>query len=287
MHFVRAKALLNRDNGMNVYRGCAHGCVYCDSRSRCYQFTHPFEDIEVKENAPELLEQILCSKRKKIMIGTGSMCDPYQPCETELCIVRKCLELIYAYGFGATVLTKSDRVLRDIDILTDINAKTKSVVQMSLTIADEELSHKLEPNVCTTMERYKALKAFQEAGVPTVVWMTPLLPFLTDTRENITAILDLCIDAGVMGIICWNIGMTLREGNREYYYQALDRHFPGLSQRYKEVYGNSYEVISSNNRELIHLFNERCERYGILHTPDDCFAYLHEFPGFEEQLKLF
>lgn len=254
MHFVKAKSLLTRDNGMNIYRGCLHGCAYCDSRSRCYQFAHPFEDIEVKENATELLEKILRTKRKKIMIGTGSMCDPYQPCEMELKIVRHCLELIDQYGFGAAVLTKSDRVLRDLDLLESINRKAKSVVQMSLTISDDDLSRKLEPNVCNSRRRYDVLKEFQKAGIPTVVWMTPILPFLTDTRENLETILGWCVNAGVKGIICWNIGMTLREGDREYYYRVLDRYFPGLSQKYREVYGNSYEVNSLRNAELMPFF---------------------------------
>ena len=287
MHFVQAKSLLTREKGMNVYRGCMHGCVYCDSRSKCYQFTHPFEDIEVKENAPALLEQILRTKRKKIMIGTGAMCDPYQPCETELKIIRRCLELIDHYGFGAAVLTKSDRVLRDLDLLADINRKAKAVVQMTLTIADEDLSRKLEPKVCTTRRRYEVLKEFQEAGIPTVVWLTPILPFLTDTEENVDKILDWCIDAGVKGIICWNMGMTLRDGNREYYYQALDRHFPGLTQKYRETYGSSYEVISSRNTELMDMFHARCEEHGILHTPEACFSYMHELPEQYEQMSLF
>lgn len=287
MHFVQAKTLLNRENGMNVYRGCMHGCVYCDSRSRCYQFTHPFEDIEVKENAPELLEKILRTKRKKIMIGTGSMCDPYQPCEMDLRIVRRCLELIDRYGFGAAVLTKSDRVLRDLDLFTSINRKAKALVQMTLTIADEGLSRKLEPNVCNSRHRYEVLKELQRAGIPTVVWMTPILPFLTDTKENVETIVDWCIDAGVKGIICWNMGMTLREGDREYYYRALDRYFPGLSLKYREKYGNSYEVVSSRNAELMTWFHDQCEKHGILHTPETCFAYMHELPERYEQMTLF
>lgn len=287
MHFVKAKSLLTRDNGMNIYRGCLHGCAYCDSRSRCYQFAHPFEDIEVKENATELLEKILRTKRKKIMIGTGSMCDPYQPCEMELKIVRHCLELIDQYGFGAAVLTKSDRVLRDLDLLESINRKAKSVVQMSLTISDDDLSRKLEPNVCNSRRRYDVLKEFQKAGIPTVVWMTPILPFLTDTRENLETILGWCVNAGVKGIICWNIGMTLREGDREYYYRVLDRYFPGLSQKYREVYGNSYEVNSLRNAELMPFFHEQCEKHGILHTPEDCFAYMHELPERYAQMTLF
>ena len=287
MHFVKAKTLLNRENGMNVYRGCMHGCVYCDSRSRCYQFTHSFEDIEVKENAPELLEKILRTKRKKIMIGTGAMCDPYQPCETELKIVRRCLELIDRYEFGAAVLTKSDRVLRDIDLLESINRKAKAVVQMSLTIADEGLSQKIEPNVCSSKRRFEVLKEFRKAGIPTVVWMTPILPFLTDTKENLETILDWCIEAGVKGIVCWNFGMTLREGNREYYYQALDKHFPGLTQKYIDTYGNSYEVISERNSELMQRFREQCTRHGIMYTPEECFAYMHELPERYEQMSLF
>ena len=287
MHFVQAKTLLNRENGMNVYRGCMHGCVYCDSRSRCYQFTHPFEDIEVKENAPELLEKILRTKRKKIMIGTGSMCDPYQPCEMDLRIVRRCLELIDRYGFGAAVLTKSDRVLRDLDLFTSINRKAKALVQMTLTIADEGLSRKLEPNVCNSRRRYEVLKELQKAGIPTVVWMTPILPFLTDTKENVETIVDWCIDAGVKGIICWNMGMTLREGDREYYYRALDRYFPGLSLKYREKYGNSYEVVSSRNAELMTWFHDQCEKHSILHTPETCFTYMHELPERYEQMTLF
>ena len=287
MHFVQAKSLLTRENGMNIYRGCMHGCVYCDSRSRCYHFTHPFEDIEVKENAPDLLEKILRTKKKRIMIGTGSMCDPYQPCEMELKLVRSCLERIGRYGFGAAVLTKSDRVLRDLDLLADINSRAKAVVQMSLTIADEDLSRKLEPHVCSSKRRYEVLKEVRKAGIPAVVWMTPVLPFLTDTKENVEEILDWCIDAGVKGIVCWNMGMTLREGNREYYYQALDTHFPGLSQKYREIYGNSYEVLSRRNAELMSRFHETCEKAGILHTPEDCFAYMRELPERYEQLSLF
>ena len=287
MHEVEAKSLLTRWGSMNLYRGCAHGCVYCDSRSRCYQFTHPFEDIEVKRNAPELLEAVLRSKRKRIMIGTGSMSDPYQPCEESLCLTRRSLELIDRYGFGASVITKSDRVLRDIDLFDSINRKAKSVLQMSLTVADDALSRVLEPNVCPSSRRYEVLKAFQRRKIPTVVWMTPFLPFLTDTDENLERLLDWCFDAGVRGIICYNIGMTLREGDREYYYQALDRHFPGLSDRYRTVYGNAYEAVSENSGRLMASFHARCEARGVLHDPEQCFAYLRKLPEQNEQLSLF
>lgn len=287
MHFVEAKSLLTRWGAMNIYRGCAHGCVYCDSRSACYQFTHRFEDIEVKQNAPELLEKLLRAKRKRGMIGTGSMSDPYQPCEEELRLTRRCLETIERYGFGATVITKSDRVLRDIDLFCRINDQAKSVLQMSLTIADDDLSRILEPNVCPTSRRYEVLKQFQQRGIPTVVWMTPLLPFLTDTEENFDRILEYCLDAGVKGIVCWNVGMTLRDGDREYYYRALDRHFPGLSGRYRVKYGNAYEIVSDGSDKLMARFHSLCEKYGVLHDPEACFSYLHELPETNEQLSLF
>ncbi|MBQ3264415.1 MAG: radical SAM protein [Ruminococcus sp.] len=287
MHFVQAKALLTKWNGMNIYRGCSHGCIYCDSRSECYQMKHPFEDIEVKENAPELLEKILRTKRKKIMISTGSMSDPYQHCEEKLRMTRKCLELIDRFGFGASVITKSDLVLRDIDLFDSINRQAKSVLQISLTVADDQLSKVIEPHVCTTSRRYEVLKEFRKRNIPTVVWMTPLLPLLTDTQENIRTILDYCIDAGVKGIVCFNIGMTLRQGDREYYYKALDRHFPGLSREYRKRYGNTYEVNSPDNTRLMKLFHTTCEQHGILHTPDECFRYIAEMPEKTGQLSLF
>ncbi|MBR6040282.1 MAG: radical SAM protein [Clostridia bacterium] len=287
MHFVTAKSLLTRSNGMNLYRGCAHGCVYCDSRSVCYQFTHAFEDIEVKQNAPELLEEILRKKRKKIVISTGSMSDPYQPCERELKLTRRCFELIEKYSFGASVITKSDLVLRDIELFDSINRKAKGVLQMTLTIADDRLSRLLEPNVCTTSRRYEVLKKFQERNIPAVVWMTPILPFLTDTEENIRTILDYCFDAGVKGIVLFNAGLTLRDGDREYYYRALDRHFPGLSDEYRKRYGNAYEVNSPDSEKLMRIFRSECEKHGVIHDPDACFRYIAEIPDRQTQMSLF
>lgn len=287
MHFTEARSLLTRMNGMNLYRGCAHGCVYCDSRSACYQFTHRFEDIEVKQNAPELLEAILRKKRNRIVISTGSMSDPYQPCEKELKLTRRCLELIDRYGFGASVITKSDLVLRDIDLFDSIDRKAKSVLQMTLTVADDGLSRILEPNVCTTSRRYEVLKEFQARGIPSVVWMTPILPFLTDTEENMRTILDYCFDAGVKGIVLWSAGLTLREGDREYFYRALDRHFPGLSARYRERYGSAYEVNSPASEKLMRIFHAACEKRGVIHDPDECFRYIAELPARQKQMSLF
>lgn len=275
MHFVRAKGILSAKNGMNLYRGCVHGCIYCDSRSKCYNMEHAFEDIEVKENAIELLEDALKRRRKTCMIGTGAMTDPYIPLEEEIENVRKALELAYRYGFGFTLITKSARVLRDLELLKKINERAKCVIQMTLTTADENLCRILEPNVSTTRERFEALKILQDAGIPTVVWLCPILPFINDTSENISAILDYCIDAGVYGIINFGMGLTLRDGNREYFYAQLDRHFPGMKERYIKSYGNRYELASPRNAELLELFHEKCENHGIVHNNDRIFEYLN------------
>ena len=290
MHFVDAKGILTGSGGwggMNIYRGCTHGCIYCDSRSRCYQFTHPFEDIEVKRNAPELLENALRSKRKRCMIGTGSMSDPYMHCEESLGLTRKCLEIILKYGFGAAIQTKSDRILRDIDLLEEINRKAKCVVEMTLTTYDDELCRIVEPNVCTTRRRIEVLEEMQRRGIPTVVWLCPILPFINDTEENVGRILDECVRVGVKGIICFGMGMTLRDGDREYYYAALDRHFPGLKQKYVDTYGYAYEIASPNADKLMALFMSVCRKNHILCTQDACFADLRELPDKTEQMSLF
>lgn len=286
MHYVKAKGILSAQNGMNLYRGCTHGCIYCDSRSKCYQFTHDFEDIEVKQNAPELLEETLRSKRKRCMIGTGSMCDPYMHCEEQLQLTRKCLEIIDRHEFGLAIQTKSDRILRDLDILKSINQKAKCVVQMTLTTYDEGLCKILEPNVCTTKDRVKALQIFRDNGIPTIVWLTPILPFINDTEENIEGILNYCIEAKVYGIINFGMGVTLREGDREYFYEALDKHFPGMKEKYHKRYGYAYEVPSDRNRELMELFRQKCKENGIVCDVDECFRYLHEFPEKYQQLSL-
>ena len=286
MHFVSAKSILTtRPCGMNIYRGCSHGCVYCDSRSKCYHFTHDFEDIEVKQNAPELLEEALRKKRKRCMIGTGSMCDPYIPIEKELCLTRRCLEIIDRYNFGAAVLTKSDLVLRDLDLLSSINKKAKAVVQMTLTTADDELCKILEPGVCPTSRRVQVLRECKERGIPTVVWLSPLLPFINDTRENIDAIAGFCAEAGVKAILCFGIGLTLREGNREYFYAALDRaalrdsRFAGMKERYQKTYGYSYMATSPRDKELMARLARFCKESGIMLGTDSVFNWMEEFPA--------
>ena len=290
MHFVDAKGILTGNSGyygMNIYRGCSHGCIYCDSRSLCYQFTHPFEDVEVKQNAPELMEQELKSKRRKCMIGTGSMSDPYMHCEEKLLLTRKCLEIILKYGFGASVLTKSDRILRDVDLLDEINRSAKCVVQMTLTTFEDDLCRIVEPNVCNTKQRIVVLERMREREIPTIVWLTPILPFINDTEENIAAILKECVRVGVKGIVCFGMGLTLREGDREYYYAALDKYFPGMKEKYIRRYGNAYELPSPNSGTLLEMLHRVCSENGILSQPEDCFRYMQEFPEKYPQMSLF
>ena len=289
MHYVTAKGILSSQNGMNLYRGCQHGCIYCDSRSRCYQINHDFADIEVKENAISLLETALKHKRQPCMIGTGAMTDPYIPLEGKLQMTKAALEIIEKYGFGVAIQTKSTLILRDLELLKRINSKTKAVVQMTLTTYDDALCRILEPNVSTTAQRIDALKRFQAAGIPTIVWLCPILPFLNDTQENILAILHACRDAGVKGVLCFNMGLTLREGNREYFYAQLDRHFPGLKERYIRTYGNAYEINSPKNKELMALYHSFCQEHRMLHDIREIFGYLHTFEEKEkaEQLSWF
>ena len=290
MHFVDAKGILTGSGGhfgMNIYRGCSHGCIYCDSRSRCYQFTHPFEDIEVKQNAPELLESALRSKRRKCMIGTGAMSDPYMHCEEKLKLTLRCLEIILQYGFGAAVQTKSDRILRDIDLLDEINKKAKCVVQLTLTTYEDDLCQIIEPNVCNTKRRIEVLAEMQKRDIPTVVWLAPILPFINDTEDNVGKILEECVRVGVKGIMCFEMGLTLREGDREYYYAALDKNFPGLKRKYIDTYGNAYELPSPNKDRLMRRFMSVCRENDILCTPDECFDYLYELPDKYEQMSFF
>lgn len=289
MHEVQAKGILSAQNGMNIYRGCSHGCIYCDARSSCYQMKHDFEDIEVKVNAPQLLEKALKSKRKKCMIGTGAMSDPYLHLEKELKLTRRCLELIDEYGFGLAIQTKSDMILRDLDLLKSINRKTKCVVQMTLTTYDDELCKIVEPNVCVTSQRAEVLNIMKEEGIPTICWMTPMLPFINDTEENIRGILNYAKQAKCYGIMFFDIGMTLRDGDRQYYYEKMDKHFPGLKERYRKTYGEAYEVPSLNRKYLNGLVRKFCGENNMVCNTDKLFAYMAEFEDklAGEQLSIF
>ena len=289
MHEIQAKGILSQRNGINVYRGCTHGCIYCDSRSTCYQMDHAFEDVAVKVNAPELLEEALRRRRRRCMIGTGSMCDPYLPLERTTRLTRRCLEVIRRHGFGVTVLTKSDLVLRDLDLLREINSGARAVVCTTLTTYDEDLCRILEPNVCTTRRRFEMLRACREAGLHTGVWLCPLLPFLNDTAENLRGLLSYCFDAGVEVIVNFGMGVTLRDGDRQYFYAQLDRRFPGLKERYIRAFGTSYQCQSPRAAELTEIFQTACRQRGVICRPQEALDFLMEFPDplEEQQLNLF
>ena len=289
MHEVEVKGILSPRNGINVYRGCTHGCIYCDSRSTCYQMDHAFEDVAVKRNAPELLEDALRRKRRRCMIGTGSMCDPYLPLEAGTRLTRRCLEVIERQGFGVSVLTKSDLILRDIDLLKSINDQGKAVVCTTFTTFDEDLCRILEPNVCTTRRRFEMLCAMREAGIHTGIWLCPILPFINDTEENLRGLLDYCLGAGVEVIVNFGFGVTLRDGDRQYFYRQLDRHFPGMKSRYIRTFGNSYQCTSPNNDRLWRIYEAFCREHGITGGSDDALAWLMEFEDKQagQQLNLF
>ncbi|MCL2185513.1 MAG: radical SAM protein [Treponema sp.] len=277
MHLREVKSILSAHNGMNISRGCTHGCIYCDSRSKCYRIEHDFEDVQIKSNAPLLLEDALKKKRKKCMIGTGAMTDPYLPIKENLANIRACLEIIYKYGFGLAIQTKSDLILNDLDLLISINKKAKCIVETTLTTYDEKLCAIIEPDVCTTKRRFEVLKIMNENGIQTIVWLSPFLPFINDTEENLRGLLDYCINAKVYGILCWGIGLTLREGNREYFYSKLDEHFPGLKNIYQKKYGLNYIITSDNNEQLMKMLRVACKEHNIILGNDSLFEYMHTF----------
>jgi len=277
MHQREARGILSAYNGMNISRGCVHGCIYCDARSKCYHIEHDFEDVEIKSNAPALLENALRRKRKKCMVGTGAMSDPYIPIQENLANIRACLEIINKYGCGLAIQTKSDLILRDMDMLVSINEKAKCIVETTLTTFDENLCAVIEPNVCGTERRFEVLRIMRENGIKTIVWLSPFLPFINDTEENLRGLLDYCIQAGVYGIIFFGIGLTLREGNREHFYAKLDQHFPGLKATYQKKYGFDYEIPSDNNNALTKLVHDVCGKHGIICNNDALFEYMRTY----------
>jgi DNA repair photolyase len=287
MHLREVKGILNTAGGMNISRGCVHGCIYCDSRSKCYRIEHDFEDVQIKSNAQALLEDALKRKRKKCMVGTGAMSDPYIPLPENLANIRACLEIIDKYGFGLAIQTKSELILRDLDLLISINAKAKCVVETTLTTFDEGLCKIIEPNVCGTRRRFEVLKIMRDKGIKTVVWLCPFLPFINDTEENLRGLLDYCVEAGVYGVLCWGIGLTLREGNREYFYSKLDECFPGLKKVYQEKYGYNYVITSDNNNALMKMLYAICGERNIICDNDAVFEYMRSFEEKRVQGELF
>lgn len=245
---------------MNLYRGCQHQCIYCDSRSTCYQIEN-FKDILVKVNAIELLENELSRKRVKGTIGTGSMNDPYMPIEEKVNLTGRALEVIARFGFPVHIITKSDLVLRDLEILREIN-RVYAAVSFTVTTTDEELARKVEPGAPAVSKRFNAMRTLSANGILTGVTMMPILPFLEDNEENITQIVKRARSAGASYIIPV-FGMSLRTGSREYYYQKLDQFFPGVRRQYEESFGTQYQCPASDAKKLGEVFRECCDRNGI------------------------
>jgi DNA repair photolyase len=245
---------------MNLYRGCQHQCIYCDSRSECYQI-EDFAEILVKVNAIELLKKELPSKRTKGTIGLGSMNDCYMPVEERYRLTRQALELIARYRFPVHILTKSDLVLRDTDLLTEIG-KVYAAVSLTITTADDELAVKLEPGAPIPFRRYQAIKTLSDQGIYTGIMLMPVLPFIEDNEENILAIVDRAREAGAKYIIA-SFGMTMRDRQRAYYYGKLDTLFPGLREKYEKRFGDQYSCGALNAGKLEKMFHEACARYGI------------------------
>jgi DNA repair photolyase len=277
MHYKEVKAVLSPQNGMNIYRGCTHGCIYCDSRSKCHRINHDFEDIEVKVNPDYLLEHTLRRKRNKGMITAGALTDPYVPEEAELQVFRRCINQIERFDFGLVVQTKSNLIMRDIDILEKINRKTKCVVCMTLTTYDNDLCGKLEPNVCTTEERVKVLKAMHERGIPTIVYLTPILPYINDTEDNLLGILNCCAEVGVYGIINNGMGVMLRDGCREYFFNRLEELYPGMTAKYLMLMDGGNEAVSPNSKALMEIFTDFCREHGIIYDKEELIRYMREY----------
>lgn len=291
METIQAKSLLHKiahgemwfgsDYNMNLYRGCCHRCIYCDSRSSCYKITD-FDRVKVKKDALLILQKELKSKRHKGVIQLGAMSDSYNPFEQEYEITRNALALIAHYGFGLSLETKSNLIVRDIDYLQRIHQNADMILKLTITAYDDALSQKIEPGVCVSSERFKALKALSAQGFFTGVVLSPILPFLTDTDENIKAIIHAAYENGASFVYTIG-GVTLRENQRDYYYEQLDRLFPGLRNKYQNSYGNRY-LCMSKNRELIKVFQAECEKYGLLYRMRDIIrAYKKEQP---QQLTL-
>ncbi|MGD9604979.1 MAG: radical SAM protein [Bacilli bacterium] len=259
-----AKSILGPHNRVNLYRGCVHNCIYCDSRSDVYKVTN-FENIGVKDNAMEIFEKELSKKRKRSMIVTGSMCDPYLPIERDLKLTRKMLEIISKFRFGVSLLTKSDLILRDIDLIEKINQQFGALVCMTVTTYNDDLCLQIERNVIPTSLRFACLEQFVKRGIPTGIWMGPILPFINDNEDNITRIVNRCAEIGIKYIVVFEFGTTKRSGSEQYFYKCLDNFFPGLKQKYINTYGNQYNCISPNASKLWEIFKNLCAKHNIIY----------------------
>lgn len=278
MEYVKAKTILSSkikgnydwfgiDYNMNLYRGCSHGCIYCDSRSNCYHIDN-FDKVKVKENANLILENELIRKKEKGVIGIGSMSDTYNPFEKQLQLTRNSLKLILKYGYGVSIDTKSNLILRDLDLLKEINKNNNVIVKITITTPREELSKIIEPNVCTSSKRFNVVKELSDQGIFVGILMMPILPFITDSESDIRKMVRLSYESGAKFIYTY-LGVTLRENQRDYYYQKLDNSFRGLKDRYIKTYGNNYQCNIPDYNRLYKVFTEECEKYGILYRMKD------------------
>lgn len=295
MEFINAKTILSKvkygnewygiDYNMNLYRGCSHSCIYCDSRSNCYHIDN-FDTIKGKENALYILENELSKKRKKGVIGIGAMSDTYNPLEKEYEQTRGALKLILKYGFGVSIDTKSDLILRDMDLLKEINSKNNVIIKFTITTPKDELAKIIEPNVCVSSKRLQAIKTLTDNGIFAGIMMNPVLPFITDKEEDIKKLVRLAYENGARFINTY-MGMTLRENQRDYYFDKLDEHFIGLKEKYIKCYGNRYNCFILNAKELYKVFINECNKYGIIYDMKDIIkAYKKEIKS-DEQIKLF
>lgn len=258
---------------MNIYKGCCHGCIYCDSRSNCYQIID-FDRVRIKENSTETIKRDLKSKRTKGVVGTGAMSDPYNPFEKNYMLTREALKLIDENRFGVSIATKSDLITRDIDILKKIQSHSPTLIKMTITTYDDELCKKIERNVCPTSDRLKAIKQLSDNGIYVGVLLMPVLPFINDNEENIKNIIKSAYECGAKFVFSYGLGVTLRQNQREYYFEQLRRIFPnqGLDKKYIETYGESYENGSRNYDHLLKVFKEECEKYNLLYDMKDIIA---------------
>lgn len=294
MEFIPAKTILSgyAENNpwfgcnytMNIYKGCCHGCIYCDSRSECYR-VDDFDEVRAKENALALIERQLMSKRKKGVVGTGAMSDPYNPFEKKHELTKGALELIHRYGFGAAIATKSDLIVRDRELLKEIGKHSPVLVKMTVTTADDLLCRKIEPHAALSSQRLEAIEKLTQEGIFAGILLMPVLPFIEDTEENISRIIELAHQKGAK-FIYPAFGVTLRQNQRAWYYEKLDELFPSLKEKYIETYGNAYECRSLKARELWRLFQDKCDQYGILYNMPDIIAG-YKGPCRLEQLSLF
>lgn len=280
MEYIPTKTIVSnyKDNphwfginyNMNIYKGCCHGCIYCDSRSNCYQIID-FDRVRIKENSIEIIKKDLTSKRKKGVVGTGAMSDPYNPFEEKYLLTRQALKLLDEHRFGIAITTKSDLIVRDIDILKRIQKHSPNLVKITITTFDDELCKKIEPNVSTTSDRFKALKKLSDNNIYSGVLLMPILPFINDTEENIRNIIKRAYECGAKFIFSYGIGVTLRSNQREYYFEQLRKIFPNqmLDEKYIKTYGEQYENSSLKSERLWKVFKEECEKYNLLYDMKD------------------